>query len=71
MAAREGMLAQRRGDRRLGRQLYRLQPALTMAEAPARLADADEVTQIELMAHVRQHLERKVQQRSCGQGRKR
>jgi hypothetical protein len=32
-----------------------------MSEALARLGDADEVMKIELLAHVRQHLEREVQ----------
>jgi hypothetical protein len=32
-----------------------------MAEVLARLGDADEVVEIELLAHMRQHLERKVQ----------
>jgi hypothetical protein len=43
-------------------QLRRLQPAVAMAEARACRRDADEVTEIELMAHTRQHLEWQVQQ---------
>jgi hypothetical protein len=44
-----------------------------MAEALARLSGADQATEIELIAHTRQHLEWKVQQggrarRGCGHG---
>jgi hypothetical protein len=56
------MLAQRRDHSRLGRQLHRLQPIVAVAKALASLGDADEVVEIELLTHVRQHLEWKVQQ---------
>jgi hypothetical protein len=58
--AREGQLAQDRDHRRLGRQLDRLQRA--MDEALAALCDADEVHEAEVLAHVLQHLERKILQ---------
>jgi hypothetical protein len=62
------MLEKCRDDRRLARQLHRLQPAVAMAEALARLGDANEVTEIELLAHARQQLEGKVQQRVAHRG---
>jgi pSer/pThr/pTyr-binding forkhead associated (FHA) protein len=58
LAAGEGVLEQRRDNRRLGRQLHRLQPTVAMAEMLACRGDADEVMNVELLAHARQHLER-------------
>jgi hypothetical protein len=60
-AAWQGVLTQRHDHGRLGRQHRGLQPAIAMAEALARLGDAEEVTEIELQAHRCQHLERKVE----------
>jgi hypothetical protein len=42
LAARVRKLKQGRDHRRLGRQLHRLWTAVAMAEAPARLGEADE-----------------------------
>jgi hypothetical protein len=56
------MLTQRRDHRRLGGQFNTLQPAVAMAEALAGRGDADEVTDIEMLAYVRQELQWKVQQ---------
>jgi uncharacterized protein YllA (UPF0747 family) len=56
------MIAQRRDHLRLGRQLRRLQRAVAMAEALARLGYAAEVANIKLLAHARQQLVCKVQQ---------
>jgi hypothetical protein len=55
------MLAQRRDDRRLGGRLHGFQFTVAMAEALAGRRDAHEIVEITLLAHVRQHLERKVQ----------
>lgn len=49
------------GEDLVGWQLH-LQPAIAIAEVLARLCDADEVVEIELLTHVSQHLEWKVQQ---------
>jgi hypothetical protein len=46
-------------------QLQRFQPALAVTEALACRRDTDAVTEIELLAHTRQHLEWQVQQGGC------
>jgi hypothetical protein len=55
-------LVQSRDHRRRSRQLRRLQPAIAMAEALARLCDAHKFVKLKMLAHARQHLEREVQQ---------
>jgi hypothetical protein len=60
LVASEGVLAQNRDHRRLGRQLHRRRHA--MAEALAALGDANQVTETEVPTHVRQHLGGQVRQ---------
>jgi hypothetical protein len=55
------MLKQRPDHRRLCRQLHHLHFAVAMAEALSCRADGDECMQIQVVAHVRQHLEWQVE----------
>jgi hypothetical protein len=61
-AACEGLLSQGGDHWRLGRQLRRVLPPVSIPEALAGLGDTDEVAEIELRAHIRQDLKGKVEQ---------